>query len=95
MSENSTLEYIEHENTDEEIELCVYYDYNGAEKANTTYPGSPAEVEINEVLINGTDVEVCLMPDFEESVMENILEKEFECKPYKAYGYMLSPVTRR
>jgi hypothetical protein len=89
MSENSVLEYIEHENTDEEIELCVYYDYNDAEKANSTYPGCDAEVEINEVVINGTEVEVCLMPDFEESVMENILEKENSYKPYKAYGYML------
>ena len=85
---DSILEYIEHENTDEEIELCVYYDYQPKEKSNSTYPGSDAEVEINEVVINESNVEVCLMPDFEESVMENILEKEFECKSYKAYGYM-------
>ena len=95
MSENSILEYIEHENTDEEIELCVYYDYHGEEKSTSTYPASDADVEINEVVINETNVEVCLMPDFEASVMENILEKEFKYKPYKAYGYMLAPVTRR
>lgn len=57
----------------DEIALEVYYDFQPEEKMTWDYPGCPADAEVCEVLIAGTSIEVCLMPEEEETVVENIL----------------------
>jgi len=68
--------YIETE-LGEEIELTVYFDFQPEEKMTWDYPGCPADAEVTEVLIAGTSIEVCLMPDEEASVVESILDSSY------------------
>ena len=57
-----------------ELEIEIDYDFQPMEKMTRHYPGCPAEVEINTLLINGIELPMKLqssiMKDFEYEINE-------------------------
>ena len=57
-----------------EIEIEVDYDFCPAERMTRHYPGSPAQIEINTLLISGDELPIeifnSIMADFQDEIEE-------------------------
>jgi len=60
------------ENVEDELEIEVDFDFEPAERMTHDYPGSVAQVTINEVTAGGK--EICLTKDEEERLIEEIFD---------------------
>jgi hypothetical protein len=55
------------------------------------YPGCSESVDICEVLIADTNIEICLLKDVADLMEEEILEYRNEENAFSKYGYLLFP----
>ena len=77
------------ENVEDEIEIEIFFDYQPYESMTRHYPGCSESVDICEVLIADTNIELCLLKDVEGLMEEEILEyREEELNAYDGYGYL-------
>ena len=72
-----------------EIEIEIFFDYQPYERMTKHYPGCSESVDICEVLIANTNIEICLLKEIAELMEEEILEDRTEENSYNEYGYLL------
>ncbi len=77
------------ENVENEIEIEIFFDYQPYERMTKHYPGCSESVDICEVLIADTNIEICLLKEIAELMEEEILEDRTEENSYNEYGYLL------
>jgi hypothetical protein len=70
------------ENGEEEYDVEVYFDYTPSEDMTRHHPGCDESVDICEVRIADTEIEICLLKDEEELMAERILEHKAEEDAY-------------
>jgi len=80
------------DNGEEEYDVEVYFDYQPYEAMGLYSPGCDEAVDICEVRIANTDIEICLLKAEEALMAERILEHKaeedayiYDCKKYGAY----------
>jgi hypothetical protein len=77
------------ENVDNEIEIEIFFDYQPYESMTRHSPPVPESVDICEVLIVDTNIELCLLKDVEGLMEEEIMEyRQEELNAYDGYGYL-------
>ena len=77
------------ENVENEIEIEIFFDYQPYERMTKHYPGCSESVDICEVLIANTNIEICLLKEIADLMEEEILEDRTEENSYNEYGYLL------
>lgn len=77
------------ENVGKEIEIEIFFDYQPYERMTQHYPGCSESIDICEVLIADTNIEISLLKDVEDLMKEEILEWRNDENGYVEYGYLL------